>query len=66
MWEAVLWIVIRMFLGLPDPDPPLFFTYPDLDPDPSITSKKERKTLISTFLRLSDFLSIKTDVNVPS
>jgi hypothetical protein len=45
MQEAVLLIGIRMFLGLPDPHPPLFFTYPDLDPDPSITSKESKKNL---------------------
>jgi hypothetical protein len=45
MREAVLWIGIRIFLGLPDPDPPLFCTYPDLDPDPCITRKKSKKNL---------------------
>ncbi len=44
----------------PDPDP-------DLDPDPSINKQKSDKTLISTILRLLfDFLSMKTDINVPS
>jgi hypothetical protein len=32
LYDAVFWIRIRMFLGLPDPDPSLFCT----DPDPSI------------------------------
>jgi hypothetical protein len=61
-----------MLFGLPDPDPSLFCTDPDpaLDLDPSIsTSKKERKNLISTlfvtYFRLF-FLSMNTDVNVPS
>ncbi len=62
-----LWIRIRtyMFLGLPDPDLSFFCT----DPDPSFSfqAKKVRKTLISTiFLLLFDFLSWKTDINIPS
>jgi hypothetical protein len=67
--KSVMWmrIRIRMFVGLPDPDPSLFCT----DPDPSINKqKKVRTTLISTILWLLfhffDFLSIKIDVNVPS
>jgi hypothetical protein len=36
---------------------------PDPDPVLSSTSNKARKTLIST---IYDFLSMKTDVNVPS
>ncbi len=54
-----------MFLGLLDPDPSLFVRIRIL----TSTSKKERKrnTLISTILCiLSDFSSLKTDVNVPS
>ncbi len=59
----MLWIRIRMYLGLPSPDPSLFCT----DPDPSLNKQKVWKTLISTILwLLFDFLSIKTDVNVPS
>jgi hypothetical protein len=52
--------------GLPDPNPSLFCT--DLDPDPVINKqKKVRKTLISTFCNsFLTFLSMETDVNVPS
>ncbi len=64
-WKAVLWIQIRMFLSLPDPDSSLFCA--DGDPDPSINNQKVRKTLILTIFRLLfDFLSMKIDVNVPS
>jgi hypothetical protein len=35
--RAVLWIRIRTFWGLPDPDKPLFCT----DPDPSINKGKK-------------------------
>jgi hypothetical protein len=45
MREAVLWIGIRMFLGLPDPDPSLFCSYPDLDLDPSINKQESKKNL---------------------
>jgi hypothetical protein len=42
----VLWIRSRRqipgFLGLPDPDPSLFCTDPDLDPDPFINTKKKK------------------------
>ncbi len=52
--KAVLWIRMRMCKDL-------------LDPDPSSTSKKLRKTLISPFLRLLfDFSSLKADVSVKS
>ncbi len=42
--QAVLWIRIRgirMFLGLPDPDPSLFC----MDPDPLINKQKSKKNL---------------------
>jgi hypothetical protein len=48
-----------MFLGLPNPDP----LVRGMDPDPN-HAKIVRKTLISTFLRLFDFLSLKNDVNI--
>ncbi len=63
-----MWIHrIHMFLGLPDPDP----LVRGVDTDPSIipllSSKIVRNTLILTVLwLLLDFLSLKTDVNVPS
>jgi hypothetical protein len=50
---AELRIRIRMFLGLPDPDPIIRGTAPDpeLDPDPPIVKQKMvRKTLIPTVL----------------
>jgi hypothetical protein len=37
----MLWIRIRLFLGLPDPDPSIFCT----DPDPSINKQKSYKIL---------------------
>jgi hypothetical protein len=46
IWPAVLWIRIRMFLALLNPDPSLFCT----EPDPSIKKQKVRKTLKSTIL----------------
>ncbi len=66
-WQAVLLIrILRMFMGLLDPDPDPLVR--GMDPDPSIIKQKiVRKTLIPTALRLLfDFLSSKNDVNVPS
>jgi hypothetical protein len=55
---------VPMFLGLPDQDPLSSFLRIRIFPS---TSKKERKTLIPTILRLLfNFLSMKTDVNVYS
>jgi hypothetical protein len=54
-----------VFLGLLDPDPDPLVR--GMDPDPSISKQKIRKTLIPTVLRLLlDFSSLKNDVNVPS
>ncbi len=64
---AELWIRIRMLLGFPDPS--LYCTDPDLDQDPVLTStnKKSKKSLDFYYFGTSfDFLSVKTDVNVPS
>jgi hypothetical protein len=47
---AVLWIRIRMFLGIPDPHP--LVTNTDPAPDLSIIKQNSKKTLISTVLRL--------------
>ncbi len=59
----VLWIRIRKFMGLSDPDPSLSGKIRILP----LSSKKVRKNLISTILCLFwDFLSWKTDANVPS
>jgi hypothetical protein len=60
-----------MFLGLqdPDPDPLVRGMDPDpaLDPDPLSSCKNSKKNLDSFyFVTLFDFLSLKTDVNVPS
>jgi hypothetical protein len=44
----VLRIRIRLFLGLPDPDPWVSDTYPD--PDPIIGKQKKLRTLIHTLL----------------
>jgi hypothetical protein len=44
--KSVLWIQIRRFLGLPDPDPSLFVWIRIL----SSLSKKRKKKMISTFL----------------
>ncbi len=63
----VLRIRIRMFLGIPVPDPLIRRIDPDPAPDPSITQAKlpVRKTLIFTVLwLLYDFLSLKNDVTV--
>jgi hypothetical protein len=52
-----------MFLDLSDPDPSLFC----MDPDPSINKQKSKKNLdLYTFVTSFDFLSMKTDCNVPS
>jgi hypothetical protein len=45
--QAVLWILIRMFLALSDPDQSLFFTDPESF---YLQAKRVRKTLISTIL----------------
>ncbi len=62
----MLWIRIRRickFLGLPDHDPSLFVRIWIL----TSSSRTVRKNLIYTILwLLHDFLSLKTDVNVPS
>jgi hypothetical protein len=56
-----------MFLGLPDPDPDPLVRGMDPDPEPSIIMQKSKKNLDSFyFVTLSDFLSLKNDVNVPS
>ncbi len=61
----MLWI--SMFLGLLDPDPSLLCD-PDLDQDTSINKQKSKKNLdfYNFFRLLIDFLSLKTDVTVPS
>jgi hypothetical protein len=57
---------IRMFLGNLDPDPDPLVRGMDPDPLSSSTKKIVRKPLIPTVLRLlSDFLSLKNDLNVP-
>jgi hypothetical protein len=65
-----LWIrihQIHMFLGLPDPDPPVRDMDPDPDLDPSINMQNSKKNLDSYyFVALFDFLSLKNDVNGPS
>jgi hypothetical protein len=61
--QAVLWIRIHMFLGLPDPDP--LVRGMDPDPDPSTSCKNSKKNLdFYYFVTLFDFLSLKIDVNV--
>ncbi len=52
------------FLGLLDPDPALFCKDPD--PDSSINKQNSEKNLVLFYFLTFDFLSIKTDVNVPS
>jgi hypothetical protein len=50
-----------MFLGLPDPVPPVRGIYPDPapDPDPSINMQNSKKNLDSYyFVTLFDFLSL--------
>ncbi len=55
-----------MFLGLLDLDPDPLVKGTDRDPDPSIISKKSRKTLDSyCFVTSFDFFFLKNDVNVP-
>jgi hypothetical protein len=59
----VLRIRIRMFLGLPDPDPLVRGT--DLAPDPSIIKQNSKINLDSfCFDFFLTFLSLKSDVNV--
>ncbi len=75
LWIRYYFVRIRIcchFLRGPDvfghraPDPLLFCTDPDQNPSIN-KQKKVRKTLISIILRLLfDFLSTKTDENVPS
>jgi hypothetical protein len=56
-----------VFSGLPDPDPSLFCTDPDLDPHPFINKQKSKKNLnFHYFVTFYYYLSMKTDVNVPS
>jgi hypothetical protein len=60
-----------MFLGLQDPDPLVRGMDPDpdpaLNPDPSIIMQNSKKKLDSYyFVTLSEFLSLKNDVNVAS
>jgi hypothetical protein len=49
MYKAVLWIRIRIFLGLPDLHPDPLATNTNTDPapvpDPSIIKQKRKKTL---------------------
>ncbi len=40
-----------MLLGLPDPDPSLFYADPHWDPDPSINTKKEENLDFYYFVR---------------
>ncbi len=62
LFEPVLWIRIKMCMGLPDPNPSIFLRIQIL----LSMRKKVRKALISTiFWLLFYFLSLKTDVNVP-
>ncbi len=58
-------IRIRMFWGLPHPDPNPVVGDTDSTPDPSIIKQKVRKTLIPSVLwLLYEFLSLKNYVNV--
>ncbi len=50
--RAVLWILIRTFWGLPDPDPSLFCT----DPDPSINKGKKEEKKIDFYYCVTSFL----------
>jgi len=62
VFRAVLWIRIRMFLGLLDPDQSLLVrTRNQILPS---TSKKSKTNL--DFYCFFDFLYLKTDINVPS
>jgi hypothetical protein len=45
MYSPVMWIRIRMFLDLPDPDPVIICTDPDLDPVLPSSSKNSKKNL---------------------
>jgi hypothetical protein len=47
--------------SVPDPDP--LFRGLDLDPEPSNIKPNSKKNLDLFFLLLSDFLSLKNDVN---
>ncbi len=56
-----------MFLGLLDPDPDPLVRGLDPAPDPSNIKQKKQENLDSYyFVTLFDFLSLKSDVNVPS
>jgi hypothetical protein len=59
----MLQIRIRMYLGLPDPDPLVRYT----DPDPSIIKQNSQQNLDSFCFvtSLCDSLSLKNVVSVP-
>jgi hypothetical protein len=64
------WIRIRripMFLDTADPDPPIFCTDPDLNPnpDPSINKQKSKKKILQ-FCNILEFSSMKIDFKIPS
>ncbi len=63
---VVLWIRIRMFLDLQDPDPSFFVQiWVRILQSTGKKSKKNKKTLNFNFSwLLFDFISLKTDVNV--
>jgi hypothetical protein len=63
LFEAVLRIWVRMFLGFLDPDQDPLIR--GMDPDPSI-KQNGKKNVDSVLWLLFDFLSLKSDVNVPS
>ncbi len=58
VFRAMLWIRIRMFLGLPDQHPVPLLTRTDLDPasDPSIISKNSKKNLTLISILFYDFI----------